>query len=131
MRGQPLSAVAHDRRTLQHYATCTRATATDVASLFRPHLLTPRSARPSEYDRQSRCLDQHFGTICQKTFASQTLYSKIQESPQETFILISYFQYNNNNNNFLCANILEDQAQWRDKTKGLSNCVNVEQCVSR
>ena len=39
--------------------------------------------------------------------------------------------YNNNNNNFLCANILEDQAQWRDKTEGLSNCVNVEQCVSR
>ena len=37
----------------------------------------------------------------------------------------------NNNNNFLCANILENQAQWRDKTKGLSNCVNVEQCVSR
>ena len=35
------------------------------------------------------------------------------------------------NNNFLCANILENQAQWRDKTKGLSNCVNVEQCVSR
>ena len=40
-------------------------------------------------------------------------------------------ELNNNNNDFLCANILEDQAQWRDKTKGLSNCVNVEQCVSR
>ena len=26
----------------------------------------------------------------------------------------------NNNNYFFCANILEDQAQWRDKTKGLS-----------
>ena len=39
--------------------------------------------------------------------------------------------FNNNNNDFLCANILEDQAQWRDKTKELSNCVNVEQCVSR
>ena len=36
-----------------------------------------------------------------------------------------------NNNNFLYANILENQAQWRDKTNGLSNCVNVEQCVSR
>ena len=23
---------------------------------------------------------------------------------------------NDNNNDFLCANILEDQAQWRDKT---------------
>ena len=43
----------------------------------------------------------------------------------------SYCPSNNNNNNFLCANILENQAQWRDKTKGLSNCVNVEQCVSR
>ena len=39
--------------------------------------------------------------------------------------------YNNNNNDFLCANILEDQAQWSDKTKGLSNCINIEQCVSR
>ena len=29
----------------------------------------------------------------------------------------------NNNNDFFCANILEDQAQWRDKTKGLSNVV--------
>ena len=27
---------------------------------------------------------------------------------------------NNNNNDFFCANILEDQAQRRDKTKGLS-----------
>ena len=44
---------------------------------------------------------------------------------------IEMHDYNNNNNNFLCANILEDQAQWRDKTKGLSNCINVEQCVSR
>ena len=39
--------------------------------------------------------------------------------------------FDDDNNDFLCANILEDQAQWRDKTKGLSNCVNVEQCVSR
>ena len=29
----------------------------------------------------------------------------------------------NNNNEFLCMNIIEDQAQWRDKTKGLSNLV--------
>ena len=28
-----------------------------------------------------------------------------------------------NNNNFFCVNILEDQAQWRDKTKGLSKLV--------
>ena len=30
---------------------------------------------------------------------------------------------NNNNNDFFCANILEDQAQWCDKTKGLSKLV--------
>ena len=46
-------------------------------------------------------------------------------------MLLNLKNVNNNNNNFLCANILENQAQWRDKTKGLSNCVNVEQCVSR
>ena len=37
----------------------------------------------------------------------------------------------NNNDDFFCANILEDQAQWRDKTKGLSKLVIVKQCVSR
>ena len=31
----------------------------------------------------------------------------------------------NNNNDFFCANILEDQAQWRDKTKGLNKLVIV------
>ena len=30
-----------------------------------------------------------------------------------------------------CVNILEDQVQWRDKTKGLSKLVIVRQCVSR
>ena len=39
--------------------------------------------------------------------------------------------YNNNNKFFLCANILEDQAQWHDKTKGLNKLVIVKQCVSR
>ena len=42
-----------------------------------------------------------------------------------------FFCYNNNNNDFFCANILEDQAQWRDKTKGLSKLIIVKQCVSR
>ena len=37
----------------------------------------------------------------------------------------------NNNNDFLCANIIEDRAQWRDKTKALSNLVIEEQRVSR
>ena len=32
---------------------------------------------------------------------------------------------------FFCANILEDQAQWSDKTKGLSKLVIVKQCMSR
>ena len=36
----------------------------------------------------------------------------------------------NNNNDFFCANILKDQAQWRDKTKGLSKLVIVRQCMS-
>ena len=30
------------------------------------------------------------------------------------------------NNGFLCTNILENQAQWRDKTKGLGNLVTVD-----
>ena len=30
---------------------------------------------------------------------------------------------NNNNSNFFCANILENQAQWRDKTGGLINLI--------
>ena len=34
---------------------------------------------------------------------------------------------NNNNNNFFFANILEDQAQWRDKTRGLNKLVIVKQ----
>ena len=28
-----------------------------------------------------------------------------------------------NNDDFLCVNILKDQAQWHDKTKGLSNFI--------
>ena len=31
--------------------------------------------------------------------------------------------YNNNNNDFFCPIILEDQAPWRDKIKGLSKLV--------
>ena len=42
---------------------------------------------------------------------------------------MAMFSINNNNNDFLCANILEDQAQWRDKTKVLSNLVIEEQCA--
>ena len=37
---------------------------------------------------------------------------------------------NNNNNDFICANILKDQAQWHNKTKGLSKLVIVKQCMS-
>ena len=33
---------------------------------------------------------------------------------------------NYNNDDFLCANILVDQTQWLDKTKGLSNIVIVD-----
>ena len=38
---------------------------------------------------------------------------------------------NNINNNLFCTNILEDQAQWRDKTKGLSKLVIVKQWLRR
>jgi len=34
-------------------------------------------------------------------------------------------------NDFLCANILEDQAQRHDKTKGLRNLVIVQQSANR
>ena len=48
--------------------------------------------------------------------------------------LVGFFSSNgdddNNNNDLFCANILVDQAQWRDKTKGLSKLVIVKQCVS-
>ena len=37
--------------------------------------------------------------------------------------IIGYIYQTTYNNNFLCVNIVEDQAQWRDKTKGLSNLV--------
>ena len=36
------------------------------------------------------------------------------------YMAISIMNNNNNNNHFFSANILEDRAQWRDKTKGLS-----------
>ena len=32
---------------------------------------------------------------------------------------------------FFCANIHEEQAQWRDKTNGLSKLMIVRQCMSR
>ena len=35
----------------------------------------------------------------------------------------------NNNDDFLCVNILEGRDQWRDKTKGFSNIVIVQQCA--
>ena len=34
---------------------------------------------------------------------------------------------NNNNNDFFCANILKDQAQWHDKTKGLSIALSIKE----
>ena len=37
----------------------------------------------------------------------------------------------NNNNDLFCGNIHEDQAQWRDKTKGLSKLVIVKQSLNR
>ena len=57
--------------------------------------------------------------------------NKPQRAKTSIQTALSIFPINNNNNDFLCANILEDRAQWRDKTKALSNLVIVEQCVSR
>ena len=48
-----------------------------------------------------------------------------------TAVIFSQGSGDNNNNDFFCVNILEDQPQWRDKTKGLSKPVIVKQCVSR
>ena len=42
-------------------------------------------------------------------------------------ILKVHVIFYNNSNDFFCTNILEDQAQWRDKTKGLSKLVMVKQ----
>ena len=38
---------------------------------------------------------------------------------------------NHNNNDFLCANIIEDRAQWCNKTKELTNLVIIYQCAIR
>ena len=43
-------------------------------------------------------------------------------------IMIAHVCNNNNNSNFFCANILENQAQWRDK---INQSHNRKQCVSR
>ena len=41
----------------------------------------------------------------------------------ENSVVIYDNNNNNNNNHFFSANIFEDRAQWRDKTKGLSRLV--------
>ena len=43
---------------------------------------------------------------------------------RNTDISVTY-NNDNNNNDFFCANILEDQALWRDRTKGLTKLVIV------
>ena len=52
--------------------------------------------------------------------------SMIEDSEDELSMHIDIsviFIVNNNNNDFFCANILEDKTQWRDKTKGLSKLI--------
>ena len=54
--------------------------------------------------------------------------------PTQQCLYVSYrltYTTNSNNNNFFCANILEVQAQWRDKSKGLSKLIIINQCMSR
>jgi len=45
---------------------------------------------------------------------------QVQRLPVQAFISPVN---NNNNSNFFCTNILENQAQWRDKTNGLINLI--------
>ena len=56
--------------------------------------------------------------------------SGLENRPSRVLNLKWHPCIDNNNNDFFCANIVEDQAQWRDKTKGLSKLVIVKQCVS-
>ena len=41
-------------------------------------------------------------------------------------LIVVFDQYHNSyyNNNFFCANNLEDQAQWRDKNQGIKQCAS-------
>ena len=43
---------------------------------------------------------------------------------QSTLCLLKTYIYNNNNDDFVYANILEDQAQGRDKTQGIKQTRN-------
>ena len=69
---------------------------------------------------QSICLNATLGVVC---FVYSITY--VDNMPRVSSIVYqkSFNNNNNNNNGFFCANILEDQAQWRDKTKGLRKLV--------
>ena len=56
-----------------------------------------------------------------KYYGFYTSLSRIMAHNSDV-IYASYLN-NNNNSNFFCANILENQAQWRDKTRGLINLI--------
>ena len=47
----------------------------------------------------------------------------IAERNHKKSVDMLWLNNNNNNSNFFCANILENQAQWRDKTRGLINLI--------
>ena len=52
-------------------------------------------------------------------------------SIKSCLVFIKYHVDNNNNNDFLCASILEDQTQVRDKTNGLSNTLYCNRIIMR
>ena len=56
---------------------------------------------------------------------SQKLGNAVVNDPllQTATTRVRKLTHNDNYNDFFCANILKDQAQWRDKTKGLSKLV--------
>ena len=58
-------------------------------------------------------------------FCGQSVERQGSETTARNYKYNNYYYYD-----FLCANILEDQAQWPDKTKGLRKLVIVKQSVS-
>ena len=97
MREQPVSATPHDRRPVQHYATCTGAPTINIASIglatclmFWQHLFTPRSAAPGIMIRQpervykhvERCMQcSHIAIVFVLSFYTISLISYIARYP--------------------------------------------------
>ena len=72
-----------------------------------------------------RCHNFHLNSFSSpyRAIMNYATYTAAADDKITAFIIIMI--------NFFCVNILEDQSQWCDKTKGLSKLVIVRQCVSR